>query len=229
LKRGSERNFLQEVPPRFRCPSCGGMDSKIIIFTRYPEPGKTKTRLISALGPDGAATLYRRMAEHTVGVARELAQIRGVSLEVRYHGATKDLMSSWLGDDLDYREQTGHDLGARMSRAFEDAFDDGFTRVIIVGCDCPGISIGILDTALERLTEWDLVLGPANDGGYYLIGLREPHSELFRNVAWGTDRVLDQTVGIAHYLQLSVIFVSALDDVDRPQDLLKLESKKWVS
>lgn len=205
------------------------MTSKIIIFSRYPEPGKTKTRLIPALGPDGAAALYRRMAEHTVGIARDLAQARDVSLEVRYEGASEDLMNSWLGDELLYREQTGSDLGDRMWRAFQDAFDDGFSRVVIVGCDCPEMSVSILDTALDRLTNWDLVLGPANDGGYYLMGLRKPHRELFQNVAWGTDRVLDQTVGIARYLQLSVIFVSALDDVDRPQDLLKFESKKWVS
>jgi uncharacterized protein len=203
--------------------------SKIIILTRYPEPGKTKTRLIPALGPDGAADLYRRMAEHAVGVARDLAQVRGVSLEVRYEGASEDLMNSWLGSELLFREQSGSDLGARMWRSFQDAFDEGFSRVVIVGCDCPGMSGAILDTALERLANWDLVLGPANDGGYYLMGLRKPHRELFRNVAWGTDRVLDQTVGIARRLQLSVIFVSALDDVDRPQDLLKLESERWVS
>ena len=205
------------------------MTSKIIIFTRYPEPGKTKTRLIPALGPDGAADLYRQMAEHTVGVARDLAQVRGVSLEVRYEGASEDLMNSWLGDELLFREQSGSDLGARMWRSFQDAFDEGVSRVVIVGCDCPGMSGAILDTALERLANWDLALGPANDGGYYLMGLREPHPELFRNVAWGTDRVLDQTVGIARHLQLSVVFVSALDDVDRPQDLLKLESERWVS
>jgi uncharacterized protein len=205
------------------------MDSKIIIFTRYPEPGKTKTRLIPALGQDGAATLYRRMAEHTVGVARDLAQVRGISLEVRYEGASEDLMNSWLGDELLYREQTGSDLGARMWWSFQDAFDDGFSQVVIVGCDCPGMNVAILDAALEQLRNWDLVLGPANDGGYYLMGLRKPHRELFQNVAWGTGWVLDQTVGIARSLQLSVILVSALDDVDRPQDLLKFESKKWVS
>ncbi len=205
------------------------MDSKIIIFTRYPEPGKTKTRLIPALGADGAARLYRQMAEHTVRVARKLIETRGVSLEVRYNGAAKDTMSSWLGDDLTYREQTGNDLGDRMWLAFRDAFDDGFTRVVIVGCDCPGISTDILDAAVERLTNWDLVLGPANDGGYYLMGLQKPHQELFRNVAWGTDRVLGETVGIARYLQLSVIFVSALDDVDRPEDLLKFESERWIA
>jgi uncharacterized protein len=205
------------------------MDSKVIIFTRYPEPGKTKTRLITALGPDGAARLYRQMAEHTVGTARNLTRARNVSLEVRYEGASKDLMSSWLGHDLDYREQTGNDLGDRMWWAFQDAFDDGLTRVVVVGCDCPGINVDILDAALEQLANWDLVLGPANDGGYYLIGLRKPCQELFRSIAWGSDRVLDQTLGIARCRQLSVFFVSALNDVDRPEDLLKFECEKWIA
>ncbi len=202
---------------------------KIIIFTRYPAPGKTKTRLIPALGADGAALLYRNMTQHAMDVVKGLAKTRDFSLEIRYYEGNRELISKWLGIELFYREQTGPDLGERMWRAFQDAFQEGRTRVLIIGCDCPGIHGEILETALERLAEYDLVLGPANDGGYYLVGLSTPCRPLFRNVTWGSNEVLAQTLTIARECGLSVGFVDALDDIDRPEDLLRLNAEKWMA
>jgi len=106
---------------------------KLIIFTRFPVPGEAKTRLIPALGAEGAADLQREMTEHTVRQARKT----GAEIEIRYTGGSQQQMLDWLGDDLQYADQGGGDLGERMTRAFQEHFDSGAQRVVIIGSDCP--------------------------------------------------------------------------------------------
>lgn len=208
--------FLAAVDSRSRRAS---LRDQVIVFTRYPEPGKTKTRLIPALGPEGAATVQRQMTEHTLARIRELAKKRSVSVEVRYEGGSRRLMRRWLGQDLSYCRQGGGDLGARLNRAFCDAFAAGMERVVIMGADCPGLTGEIIERALAALEQSDVVLGPALDGGYYLIGLRRPIPDLFANVSWGTAEVLEQTRRIINRIGLSSVLLEPLGDVDRPEDL----------
>lgn len=191
----------------------------LIIFTRYPEPGKTKTRLIPALGIVGAANLQREMTEYTLSQVKELQPSTAVSLEVRFAGGNLQLMQDWLGSDLVYQFQGEGDLGSRMMRSLFDAFEQSAQQAIIIGIDCPGVNAEILATAFEQLYAFDVVLGPAVDGGYYLIGLRQPCGELFTNINWGTSQVLAQTVEIAEKLNLSIFYLPILADVDRPEDL----------
>ncbi len=192
---------------------------RLIIFTRYPEPGKTKTRMISILGAEGAASLQREMTEFTVKQGQKIKQIRGLSLEVHFAGGDFQTMEDWLGSDLVYHEQSKGDLGERMNSAFTLSFGEDMTRVVIIGIDCPGLNPPILAKAFDTLSEYDLVLGPAKDGGYYLIGLRCSVPELFRGVTWGTGLVLAQTTCIAEKLGLSSYYLDLLEDVDRPEDL----------
>lgn len=191
----------------------------LIIFTRYPEPGKTKTRLIPVLGNIAAANLQREMTEYTVFQVQELRKAIEISLEVRFAGGDSQLMQDWLGLDLVYQSQGEGDLGLRMARSLFDAFQSGAEQVVIIGTDCPGVNPQILATAFEKLYTYDLVLGPAMDGGYYLIGLRQPIPELFVNIEWGTAQVFQKTVDIAQKLNLSYVNLSPLADVDRPEDL----------
>ncbi|MEH1808770.1 TIGR04282 family arsenosugar biosynthesis glycosyltransferase [Nostoc sp.] len=191
----------------------------LIIFTRYPEPGKTKTRLIPVLGDVGAANLQREMTEHTIFQVQELQKAIDISVEVRFAGGDSQLMQDWLGLDLVYQSQGEGDLGLRMARSLFDAFQSGAKKVIIIGTDCPGVNAQILATAFEKLHDFDLVLGPAIDGGYYLIALRQPIPELFVNIEWGTAQVFQTTVDIAQKLNLSYVNLSPLADVDRPEDL----------
>lgn len=191
----------------------------LIIFTRYPEPGKTKTRLIPALGAVGAANLQRQMTEHTIFQVKKLQQATALSVEVRFVGGNSQLMQDWLGLGLVYQSQGGGDLGQRMVRSLLDAFQSDAEQVMIIGSDCPGLSSQILATAFEQLQVFDLVLGPAIDGGYYLIGLRQPIEELFLNIPWGTGQVCQKTVDIAQKLNLSLVYLPPLADVDRPEDL----------
>jgi len=191
----------------------------LIIFTRYPEPGKTKTRLIPALGSIGAAKVQQQMAEYTVLQAQELQKAIGISVEMRFAGGNLQLMQDWLGLELLYQSQGEGDLGSRMARSLFDAFQKSAEYVIIIGTDCPGLTSQILVTAFQELRTVDLVLGPAIDGGYYLIGLRRFIPELFANIDWGTSQVLQQTVAIAAKLGVSHTYLPALADVDRPEDL----------
>ena len=191
----------------------------LIVFTRYPEPGRAKTRLIPALGALRAATVHRQMTEHTLLQVRKLHSTRSISIAVHFDGSGDRQMQDWLGADLGYQSQSSGDLGGRMARSFDDAFQAGIERVSIIGTDCPELDAELMGRAFDELLTHDLVLGPAIDGGYYLIGLRYFIPELFVDISWSTDRVLVQTVAIADKLNLSVGYLPILADVDRPEDL----------
>jgi rSAM/selenodomain-associated transferase 2/rSAM/selenodomain-associated transferase 1 len=200
----------------------------LIVFTRYPEPGLTKTRLIQALGAQGAAELHRQLAEHTLARARELQASRSVSVEVWFAGGGEALMRDWLGDETVCRHQGEGDLGCRMSGAFQEAFSNGAERAAIIGTDCPDLDARVLGTAFEQLLTFDLVLGPAADGGYYLIGLRRFVPELFTGITWGTGLVLLQTAAKAEQLNLTTSKLHKLADIDRPEDLAILDSHSHI-
>lgn len=192
---------------------------KLIVFARYPEPGKAKTRLVPALGPRGAAELYRRLAEHTVHQGRILARDRALTLVLCHQGGDKERFQTWLGPDLPLRPQVEGDLGRRLTQAFHDAFVEGASRVVTTGSDCPDLSAHHLAAAFESLRHHDLVLGPARDGGYYLIGLSRPAKRLFAGIPWSSARVLEETRRRAEELNLTAFELEVLNDIDRPEDL----------
>ena len=196
----------------------------LIVFTRYPEAGKTKTRLISALGEEGAAHLQRQMTEQTINKVKQLENLISLSVEVRFVGGDIQLIENWLGSDLKYQEQGPGNLGDRMERAFQEAFNNGNKYVVTIGIDCPNLSTDLIKQAFEKLTKNDLVIGPATDGGYYLIGLSQFIPELFRGINWGSAQVLEKTVTTAQFLNLVVAYLPILSDIDRPEDLNNLES-----
>ncbi len=210
-------NNKQQTTPR----ESGGVatNKTLIIFTRYPEPGKTKTRMIPTLGAEGAAKLQHQMTEHTLVEAKKLQTERSLSVEVHFAGGNQQLMQEWLGSDLVYRKQDEGDLGQRMKSAFEASFAAGMIGVVTIGIDCPDLNAALLAEAFEALDRHDLILGPAQDGGYYLIGLSRLIPELFTDIPWGTSEVLAKTKSIAQKLDLSVHCLSLLNDVDRPEDL----------
>ncbi|MGV2826940.1 TIGR04282 family arsenosugar biosynthesis glycosyltransferase [Myxosarcina sp. GI1(2024)] len=195
------------------------MSETLIIFSRYPEAGKTKTRMIPALGAEGVAKLQRAMTEHTLHTVKQLSETRPITSEIHFAGGNQQLMSEWLGREFIYYPQVAGDLGEKMRSAFDRAFARGNSRVVTIGIDCPDINESILATAFEALMKRDLVLGVAEDGGYYAIGLNRSIPELFANIDWGTDKVLTQTKNIAIALGLKIYYLPCLRDVDRPKDL----------
>ena len=198
------------------------MKNKLIIFTRYPEAGHAKTRLIPCLGAEGAAILQRRMTEQAVKIALLLAEEIRLENEIRFTGGSARKMKDWLGPNLLFCPQGRGDLGIRLSRASRDSFRAGAGQVVIIGADCPNLSSTILATAFAKLAEHDLVVGPATDGGYYLIGLSTNQPGLFHNLPWGTNRVLPETLTMAEKSGLSFFLLEELCDVDRPEDLSQL-------
>ncbi|MEG4858076.1 TIGR04282 family arsenosugar biosynthesis glycosyltransferase [Microcoleus sp. K1-B6] len=196
---------------------------KLIVFTRYPEPGTTKTRLIPVLGKTGAANLHRLMAQRTIACALSLQKSRRLSVEIHRAGGSQQLMQEWLGNDIFCENQIDGDLGARMTAAFQKSFNSGVEKTAIIGTDCPGLKAEIMAQAFEELSQHDLVLGPAKDGGYYLIGLRRSIPELFGGIHWGTSQVLACTRAIAQKLDLNIAYLPTLADIDRPEDLLGLD------
>ncbi|MGL5059361.1 MAG: TIGR04282 family arsenosugar biosynthesis glycosyltransferase, partial [Microcoleus sp.] len=173
---------------------------KLIVFTRYPIPGNAKTRLIPVLGAAGAANLHRLMAQRTIARAISMQNYGQFSVEICYTGASEQQMQDWLGNESIYHPQIEGDLGTRMLAAFESSFNSGVEKVVIIGTDCPSLTTEILTEAFDELSKNDLVLGPAKDGGYYLIGLRRSHPELFQGIKWGTDEVFVKTRAIARKL-----------------------------
>lgn len=197
-----------------------GSANRIILFTRYPEPGQVKTRLIPALGADDAALLHRRLTEHTL---REAHRQRAAAIEVAWTGGDEPAMRAWLGLEVRLREQVTGDLGARMSAALRAAFDDGVRTALVAGCDCPDLGPETYEAALEALADHDLVLGPAADGGYYLMGMRAAAAPalpaLFTHMEWSTSQVLAHTIARARTAGLRIAQLATLEDVDLPDDL----------
>ena len=192
----------------------------LIVFTRYPEAGKVKTRLIPALGATQAANLHCQMTQYTLSQVRKLRSVFPISVEVHFDGGNgQQEMQEWLGSDLIYKPQSIGDLGSRIVHSLCGAFQDGVAHVVVIGTDCPGLNPELMKEAFHCLLSCDLVVGPAIDGGYYLIGLREFIPELFYGISWGTAEVLKQTIEIAKRLELSVVYLPSLADVDRLEDL----------
>jgi rSAM/selenodomain-associated transferase 2/rSAM/selenodomain-associated transferase 1 len=197
----------------------------LIVFTRYPEPGTTKTRLIPLIGAEGAAALQRKMTEHTLSQVKRLSTSHELAVEIRYEGGDKNLMQTWLGQDFEYRPQGSGDLGLRMKRSFQDAFRAGATKAVIIGTDIPDITNVIIQKAFDVLQQKNMALGPAKDGGYYLIGLQKNSlskaiPDLFSGINWGTGDVLEKTIEIAKHSGLSFTLLDVLKDVDHPEDLM---------
>jgi rSAM/selenodomain-associated transferase 2/rSAM/selenodomain-associated transferase 1 len=193
--------------------------SRLIVFVRYPVAGRIKTRLIPALGEDGAAALSREMTEHTMNWASRLAGKGEGGVEVRFDGGSVPKMEAWLGKALRYVPQGDGDIGTRMDRAFRESFAEGIKKVVLIGTDIPELTVFHVREVWKALDEVDLILGPAHDGGYGLIGLRRPAPEIFQGPAWGTDEVLTETLAKAAAADLTARMLPAVRDVDRPEDL----------
>lgn len=193
--------------------------SRVIVFTRFPELGTTKTRMIPELGEEGATALHVALTRHALRTVETFCKQSSRELEVRFTGGSKTLMGEVYGRHLNYRRQCKGDLGARLADAFVTAFCEGASRVVAIGSDCPDIHATDLAEAICSMPDFDVVLGPAFDGGYYLIGLCADQRQLFADIDWGSDQVLQQTLDRARRSDLRVHCLRSLSDIDRPTDL----------
>jgi rSAM/selenodomain-associated transferase 1 len=196
---------------------------QLLIFTRYPEVGTSKTRLIPALGAEGAASLQQRLAERLFRLAPALLAREGIATMVLISGGEDKAVNLWL-DELHWQRQVEGDLGRRMATAFARAFQAGMGRVVLVGTDIPDIDLAILAEAFAALRRGGAVIGPSHDGGYYLLGLSATLASallptLFTGIAWSTAQVYDQTLARLRAAGCPVVGLPRLADIDLPADL----------
>jgi rSAM/selenodomain-associated transferase 1 len=192
-------------------------DRTLVVFVKEPRSGTVKTRLAAAVGPEAAAGLYRTLVET---VLEATTPMPGDYERLVFFDPpeARRALRQWL-PGVSLRAQAAGDLGERLADAFARAFGRGATRVVIVGSDAPGLTRVTALRAFAALGEADVVLGPADDGGYYLVGLRAPHPELVRDIDWSTPAVLQQTLERAASARLVVRQLERLRDVDTLADL----------
>lgn len=189
---------------------------QLIVFVKNRKPGTVKTRLASSIGNKAALDVYSKLVEITSAAASEVDVKRLVS----YSGNVEK--GDAFDDKLfDKNIQSGDDLGTRMLNAFDKAFADGNRKVVLIGSDCPEISAKIIQNAFQKLDDADCVFGPASDGGYYLIGLRKRIPQLFKEMEWSVETVLDESRKRLESLSVHYNLLPVLNDIDNLEDLKK--------
>lgn len=190
------------------------LEQKLILFLKSPRPGAVKTRLAKTLGADAACAAYRALVETLL---RRLATVENVELCYSPDDARQEIVF-WLREGWRAAPQGPGDLGERLERAFRNAFANGARRVIVIGSDCPDITNVDLEEGWSALQSNGVVLGPAVDGGYWLIGLRAPQPALFADMPWSTSALLQATLDRCADAGLRVQLLRTLSDVDTEQD-----------
>ena len=184
----------------------------LLFMLKIPKTGYVKTRLAAEMGAQAACDAYRQIVEH---LFEELAPY--CSIEVHYTPGNKNAraaMENWLGTQHSYFPQPKGDLGRRMHSAVKGAFSRNAQSVVLLGGDCPYVDPTTIQKTAENLNSSDVVIGPALDGGYYLLGLNKPQPALFRNIVWGTETVFKTTLERAKKKKLTVHSLPPAEDVD---------------
>ncbi len=189
----------------------------LLIFVKYPEPGKVKTRLAKNIGKERAAQTYSDMAKTVIHNVRSSEYETIIFFDPLDR---KSDVEGWLQiNGRNLFPQKGKSLGERMKNAFREAFSIGAKKAVIIGTDCVEISYGIISEAFHTLGKVDVVIGPAVDGGYYLLGLKEPTPEIFNDIHWSTSLVLNQTLKKLMGRRLEFKLLKTLKDIDTVADL----------
>ncbi len=196
----------------------------LVIFGKAPIPGQVKTRLCPPLTADEAATLQGSLVLDVVERARAAAKSAQYDMVFACSPSHEHVFFKVLEDRQGLRllDQVGDDLGARMHRTFQELFDRGYKQVVVVGTDVPTLPGSTFAAAFRALKDHDLVLGPALDGGYYLIGLKRPAPDLFAGIPWSADQVVALTRKKAEGLGLKTALLPSYRDLDRLEDLQAL-------
>lgn len=187
-------------------------DNALIIFTRNPELGKCKTRLANSIGDEEALKIYKDLLQHTANVSKKVNAKRFV-----FYSENIQQNDIWDNSYFKKKLQKGNDLGERMENAFQTLFSKGFKKVIIVGSDLLDLTENIIENAYLKLDVNDAVIGPAEDGGYYLLGMKTRSKKVFKNKDWGTETVYKNTE--KDFFGKSLYVLETLNDIDYLEDL----------
>jgi len=189
----------------------------LIVFARNPVKGKVKSRLAKTLGNDKALEIYLRLLLLTYKHTKKLDCDKFLLLS--------EFIDEGLYDSTYSKKlQKGFDLGLRMLNAFKDLFDAGYNKIVLIGVDCSSLTEEILKESFDKLNAHDVVIGPSQDGGYYLIGLKKAYGFLFANMTWGNDKVLQETIKRITENKITFYLVKELIDIDDEEDLQSTNS-----
>jgi len=189
----------------------------LLIFTRNPELGKCKTRLAATVGDESALDIYKFLLNHTISITKDVNAAKQTWYSVKIR---KD--DIWQSSFFDKRLQQGSDLGIRMAHAFQEGFASNYERIIIIGSDMYDLSKEDIDNAFAVLKNKDFVIGPAEDGGYYLLGMKIFKATIFQNKSWGTDTVLRDTLN--DLKEEDVHLLEERNDVDLYEDIAGIDA-----
>jgi uncharacterized protein len=190
----------------------------LLLFIKNPILGKVKTRLAATVGNDAALDIYTQLLYYTRCLAEQVEAVR--FLFYSDFIAQKD---DWQTTHFVKKIQSGKHLGERMYNAFDEALEK-HDKAVIIGSDCATLSLTIIERAYAALAHYDVVLGPAKDGGYYLLGLKKSNKALFEGIDWSTDQVLKQSIERIETQQLSYFLLPLLSDVDTEEDWLEVKT-----
>ncbi|MDB5279572.1 MAG: glycosyltransferase [Ferruginibacter sp.] len=196
------------------------MTQALLIFAKNLIHGKVKSRLAGTIGNDAAMNVYKHLLRHTASITDQLPVHK-----ILFYSDSIETNDAWCDKKYDKQMQSGNDLGERMRHAFENAFAKGNKEVVIIGTDCLDISTDVITQAFSHLKNFDVVIGPAKDGGYYLAGMKQLHAALFININWSTSEVLQQTLDICKHKNLSVYLLPVLSDIDTEKDLSEAQKQ----
>ena len=196
-------------------------DRALIIFTRNPELGKCKTRLAKSIGDHEALKVYKYLLQHTANVAKNVRAKRFVFY-------SENIQKDDIWDESYFQKelQNGNDLGERMQNAFEFLFSQNYKKVLIIGSDLLDLTTEIIENAFNQLQHNHAVIGPAEDGGYYLLGLNEMDKKIFINKNWGTETVLEETK--KDFLDKQLYVLESLNDIDLLEDLKPYDTFNYL-
>jgi uncharacterized protein len=189
------------------------MSNALLIFIKNPIKGKAKTRLAATLGDDKALLIYKELLKHTRQITASVSAERYL-----FYSFFIDHQDDWSNQDFHKYLQIEGGLGEKMKNGFETVFNHHHQKVLIVGSDCASLTQDIIENAFQLLDHHDFVIGPADDGGYYLIGMNAFEPTVFDNVAWSTETVLDETIENIHHLNKDYALLPTLSDIDVEAD-----------
>jgi len=195
-------------------------ENVLIIFTKAPRLGHVKTRLQPELTQEESLTLYRAMVEDTVS---QFENVGFCDLKIFFHPEdAQDGMKHWLGDQFEYIAQRGIDLGERMYHAISEGLKQGYRKVVLIRCDIPTLDSTTIVRAFTNLDDYNVVIGPSQDGGYYLIGMKQPHPKLFDGIIWSTSFIVQQTIQNAQEARLDIVQLEIKSDIDTYDEVVEL-------